>query len=120
MTEQQHIPKASEILTTYSTATIDELKEKMPADISAELTILSSKLWEIGSKKLKAERAEAVKWFELRKTVETDAQANRAIKITDEYSEHERIKYAEKSCILLMRSLKSLLESKSNESKNYY
>jgi len=111
---------ASEILSKYQNSTIEEISNEMPAVLSAELIILSSKLWSAGSEILATERLMTAKWLEIRKDCETDKQAEQKIKLTDEYANWQKAKYAEKSVLSLIQSIKKLLRSKEEEYHNAY
>lgn len=110
--------KVDEILQKYKTSTVEEISNFTPAEISAELIILTSKLTDAGALRLSAEQKETQKWLELRKTFETDGQTNRAIKATNEYAEYQKCVYIEKAVIEMIRSLKKLLQSKGDEMRN--
>lgn len=109
---------ASEILEHYSNSSVDDIIAEMPANIASELVILSSKLWSVGSNILKAEQAYNKEWLEQRPTCKTDKECDRVVKTLPEYEELQKAKYAEKSVVELIRSLKKLLQSKLTEYQN--
>jgi len=113
--EKTNTITASEILEHYSNSSVEDLIEEMPANIASELVILSSKLWSVGSHILKAEQKYNKRWLEEREGYKTDKACDIFMKTTEEYAKVQQAKYAEKSVIELIRSLKKLLQSKLTE-----
>jgi len=116
--EARHRITASEIIGKYQNSTLEEISEETPAVISAEIVLLSAKLHEAASLELNAEQALSRKWAELRSETETDGQADKRIKATDEYADYKIASINSKTVIEVIRALKKLLQNKSDEFKS--
>jgi hypothetical protein len=114
----RHRITASEIIGKYQNSTLEEISEETPAVISAEIVLLSAKLHEAASLELNAEQALSRKWAELRSETETDGQADKRIKATDEYADYKIASINSKTVIEVIRALKKLLQNKSDEFKS--
>lgn len=110
--------KASEILQKYATSSLEELSAMMPDTIANELVLLSATLWHAGNKILEAEQAYNRAWIIKREDCATDTACTNFMKTTREYEALQKAKYAEKSIIQLMQSLKKLLRSREMEWQN--
>ena len=113
----------NEIVQRYQRMSREEIANETPATITAELVILSSNLWTVGSMILDADRKVSAKWLLIRDALGddgTDGKADREVKRTEEYADAQRARYAEKTCMELIRSLKKLLASKAIEANNAY
>lgn len=108
----------NQIVQQYQKMSVEELSNLAPAEICAHLVVLSSRLWTIGSEILKTEGVLAKKWIEIRQDTKTDKMADELIKITEEYKEAKQARWAEKTVIELIRSLKKILKSKEIEYQN--
>jgi hypothetical protein len=113
-----HKVTASEIIGKYQNSTLEEISDETPAVISAEIVLLSAKLHEAASLELNAEQALSRKWAELRSETETDGQADKRIKATDEYADYKIASINSKTVIEVIRALKKLLQNKSDEFKS--
>lgn len=91
--------------------------DESPAIISAEVVLLSAKLHEAGSIALKAEQVYMRKWVEIRSELETDGQADKRGKTTEEYHALKMATINEKIVIEVIRALKKLLASKADEAR---
>ena len=111
---------ASDIINKYQNSTLEEIMHEPPGVISAEIVLLSAKLWEAGSLTLLAEQANARKFMEIRSTADTDGMAKEILKTTTEYADLKKAQTSEKTVLEVIRSLKRLLLSKSDEAKNLY
>lgn len=117
----RHRITASEIIAKYQNSTLLEISEETPAVISAEIVLLSAKLHEASSVALKAEQTMARKWADLRsEDCDTDGQADKRIKATEEYAEFKMAQINEKIAVEVIRALKKLLQSKGDEARNQY
>lgn len=108
---------ASEIINKYQNSTIEDIMDAPPSVISAEIVLLSAKLHEAGSLQLKAEQDYMRKWVETRSTCDTDGQADKITKTTEEYRQLKIANTNEKIVIEMIRSLKKLLASKADEAR---
>jgi len=95
---------------------VDEIIKKVrnetldaPMVVSDYIDKLSASIWEIGQAQIKSNIAYAIKWKDIRKHTSSDKQADMEIQITDEYKLREECKYAEKTVIEVIRSLKKRL-----------
>ena len=116
--EARHKITASEIIAKYQSSTLLEISEETPAVISAEIVLLSAKLHEAASLELNMEQRLSRKWAELRSETETDGQADKRIKATDEYADFKIAQINSKTVIEVIRALKKLLQNKSDEYKS--
>lgn len=112
--------KSSEITQKYQKLSIEEISNQPPATIYGEIVILASSIGENASLLLIAEQALSLKWEATRKETETDKQCDSKIKQTQEYANVQLCRANERMTIEMIRSLKKLLSSKSDEAKNYY
>ena len=112
--------KAGDIIKKYQTMGVEEISNQTPNTISAEIVLLSAKLWEAGSLVLATERGKTRKWLDIRHHTTTNKEADEQIKLTDEYKDYQEAKYSEKVVLEIIKSLKKLLASKVNESFNTY
>lgn len=108
------------IIKSYQSMSAEEISNLTPSEICSHLTILSSRLWLIGSEILKYETKEAKKWVELRASSKTDKETEMLMKTTEEYANSKKARYCEKVVLELIRSLKKCLQAKSDEYKNAY
>lgn len=118
--EARHKITASEIIAKYQNSTLLEISEETPAVISAEIVLLSAKLHEAASLELNTEQRLSRKWAELRSETETDGQADKRIKATDEYADYKIAQINSKIVLEVIRALKKLLQAKADEARNQY
>lgn len=111
---------ASHIIAKYQQSSLEDIMHETPAVISAEIVLLSAKLHEAGSLTLDAEKSHADKWAQIRAECDTDGQADKKIKGTDEYRALQKCKINEKIVLEVIRALKKLLQSKQDEARNIY
>jgi len=102
MTEKPQL--VNEIIKRVKEQTLDS-----PQEITDYVDKLSASIWDIGTKKIKADMDFAIKWKDIRKHTSSDKQADIEIMTTDEFKEREQCKYAEKTVIETIRSLKKRL-----------
>lgn len=119
MSERNSI-SAGELVGKYQHMSREDVANETPAVISAEIVILAAKLMDVGAMVIAAERGVSTKWQELRALADTDGQADRAVKRTDEYAALLQARYVEKTIVELLRSLKKLLATKGDEARNLY
>lgn len=111
---------ASHIIAKYQQSSLEDIMHETPAVISAEIVLLSAKLHEAGSLTLDAEKAHADKWAQIRAECDTDGQADKKIRSTQEWHTLARCRINEKIVIEVIRALKKLLQSKADEARNIY
>lgn len=98
----------------------DKLDLITPQILANYLIFLSASINEAGMNVLKCEQAYHVKWVEVRKETTTDKQAEMSLKATSEYLEWQKARYAEKTLINVIQSVKKVLAVKNDEAKNQY
>lgn len=108
---------ASGIIAKYQGSSLEDIMDESPAIISAEIVLLSAKLYEAGSLALKAEQAYMRKWVEIRAECDTDGQADKKAKTTTEYGDSKMATLNEKIVLEVIRALKKLLASKADEAR---
>ena len=114
-----HKTTASSIIAKYESSSLEEISNETPNVISAEIVLLSAKLHEAASLTFKSESILMKKWGELRSEIcETDGQADKRIKTTDEYLAFKQAQVNEKIVIEVIRALKKLLQAKADEMRN--
>ena len=102
------------IIAALSSSVIDD-----PNRLSGYLILLTANLWVYGRDRIDAETKEAEKWAEIRKECETDGQANKQIKSTEEWKNWQMSIVSEKTVVELIRSIKKRLQSIADEIKSY-
>ncbi|MDE2016027.1 MAG: hypothetical protein KGJ89_05495 [Patescibacteria group bacterium] len=102
------------IIAALSSNIIDD-----PNRLSGYLILLTANLWIYGRDRMEAESKEAEKWAEVRKECETDGQANKEIKATEEWKKWQMAVVSEKTVLELIRSIKKRLQSIADEFKSY-
>lgn len=101
---------------------IKDLSERMidsPDELSKYLIVLTANLWKYGKDKIEKDVIQANKWTEIRLTCETDGQADKRIKATEEWKNWQISIVLEKTVLELIRSLKKRLQSLGEELKGY-
>ena len=111
---------AAEIIRKYQTAALEEVGEQPPALIATEIVLLAAKIHEAASLTLVAEQRFAARWMDMRTELKTDGQCDKRAKSTTEYADLHKARTNEKTVLELIRSLKKLLASKSEEARNQY
>jgi len=96
----------------------EELQKLDPHNISLYQVFLSANYWQCGQEIIKTEQAYNLKWREARENVESDKQADRLASVTKEYEDYQKARYAEKTLIETIRSLKKMLLILIEESHN--
>ena len=108
----------AEIITTLKDS--NKVDIISPAALGNYLIVLSAFINTAGMNVLEAEQKYCQQWNFIRETVESDKQADQRTKLTAEYLEWKKSVYAEKSLVELIRSIKKILQIKSEEAKNVY
>lgn len=112
--------KASDVISKYRNMPVEKIVEESPSVMAAELIILTAHLWTAGQLIRETEKSMNKKWHELRTLSETDKQADREVKLTEEYEEYFNAKESQKVVLETIRSIKKLLQVKSDEARNVY
>ena len=113
MDKRQQV-NVKDIILSLSSSKMDD-----PETLSSYLIVLTANLWSYGKERIEADANQAKKWGELRKECETDGQADKKIKSTEEWKNWQLSIVKEKTVLELIRSIKKRLQSMSDELKSY-
>ena len=111
---------ANSVIEKYRNMPVEQIVEESPIIIASELVVLTAHLWNAAQHIRETEKAMNLKWRELRNLAETDKQADKAVKLEPEYENFFNAKEAQKVVLETVRSIKKLLQVKSDEARNVY
>jgi hypothetical protein len=103
-----------DIVLKLSTSMVDN-----PDELSRYLVVLTANLWTYGKKKIEADVEQSKVWGNIRAECDTDGQADKRIKSTEEWKTWQMAIVTERTVVELIRSLKSRLKSLSDEVRSY-
>jgi len=90
-----------------------------PNELSEYLIVITANLYKYGLDRVEKDVLQAKKWAEIRLTCETDGQAEKRIKATQEWKDYQIAIISEKTVLQLIMSLKKRLTSLTEEIKSY-